>query len=153
MANVESDRGIGQHVNGLRVLTAATILTGIASGVAIKSAIDFLTSPEQKINQQLLNRIQTINTELSDSGTLGSEGSLLFPRLEVRIPDDPRLKELGQLKNQYDAQTAKIYGEIDTPLEKARFPASIFGPISTLLCLMAIRRRLKEQSIKSRRPK
>ena len=136
MSIVESLRKIEDigFMNKLRILTATTLIAGATSGIAIKSEVNRQNDPAHQSHHELYNRIYSLQTDLAKSGTLGSNGALLFPQAEVRIPDDPRLKELGQLKNQYDEESMKLQREMDSSLLKTvRWMWVVLGVPSTLL--------------------
>ncbi len=100
--NIESfsDKQIKKRIYGFSA--AAVISAGVAAG-GIYGWVKQTENPLSQSCRALTSESLDLETKLFNEGTLGADGGLILNRyLEIRNPDDPRLKDLGQFKNQRD---------------------------------------------------
>lgn len=125
-----------------------TVATIVSAGLAAGGVYGWSKEGENPLNQQCLRlseQVSTLETDLLQSGTLGSDGGLLVRYLEIRNLDDPRLRIWGQLKNERDqvcADAQKKYNDLFQPYLRM---ATIMGGAVTLLgitTLLGFKRRL-----------
>lgn len=86
------------------------VATVLSTAVAAGGIYGWIRQTETPLAQQCSDlRAQTLDLEsqLFDEGVLGSDGGLIVRYLEVRKPDDARLRAWGELKNRRD----KVCGE------------------------------------------
>lgn len=138
----ESTAGIPGLVDPRRSFRRWALATAVAASVSIggAAALFFLPKePDQHLCTALTIQSGVLERTLFEQGTLGSEGGLLIRTIEIRDPTDPRVAELGQLKNQRDRACALAKSEYDHSWKPSAMVAAIFGGTITLFGLMQIR--------------
>lgn len=113
-----------------------TVATIVSAGLAAGGIYGWSKEGENPLNQQcshLGSQVSALETDLFQTGTLGSDGGLIIRYLEIRNPDDPRLRIWGQLKNEKDQVCAEAQKKYNDSFQPYFREAAIIGGAVTLL--------------------
>lgn len=111
----------------------ATSISAIATAAGFYGCSRQQETSQHQLCQTLSTRVYSLEQALFDRGTLGSDGGLVIRYLEVRNPDDPNLREWGQMKNEMDKQCALASQENRQFLNEATRIVAMLGLAVTLL--------------------
>ncbi|MBI2338669.1 hypothetical protein HYU95_05815 [Candidatus Daviesbacteria bacterium] len=88
-----------------RRIVGWSVVTAAATTLTVMGIYDWMRQSDSSLSQQcsaLNAATYDLEKELFQDGTLGSDGGLIVRYLEVRKPDDSRLRDWGRLKNEKD---------------------------------------------------
>ena len=133
----------------LRGAAAGTVLSIAALTAGIYGWVKQEQHPVDERCDQLSSQAYNLERELFESGTLGSDGGLIFRYLEVRDPTDSRVKEWGQLKNEKDKACAVARELSNNPVNTLSRMGAIGGGVFALFGISVMRHqrnRIREQN-------
>ena len=112
------------------------VATAVSAALFTEGVYGWSKEGEKPLSQQcqaLESQVSGLGTDLLQSGTLGWNSGLIFRSLDIRNPDDPRLRTWGQLKNEKDRVCNELQREYINSFEPLVHMAAIVGGTFTLL--------------------